>query len=1135
MGLLDTGSTVSVVHPSVLSRLSQDSEICLNSEIGRLRLADGSATESLGTVQLDLQLGTGKDIWPHMMVVAEIEAPIVIGIDFLRKHQCTLSMKTESLTVGDTTHLCRSVKDMPQVFRIIVAETVVIPAMSEMIVPGKTSVVSHITQGVVEGLDRSLCNDNVAVGHVVLNPARDILPLRLMNLSNEPQTLHKGTRVAECHPVVHVSDVNSDAQSSLGTAQELPLHVRSMTEEFKDRLEADELDMAEYLLSQFTTSFSESKNDLSITHADQHSMEMSSHKRVKEGCRRLPLVKRQALKCELDRLLSLGVIEPSSSSWASPVVLVTKKDGSLRLCVDYRKVNDLTIKDSYPLPRIDDSLDALSCAKWFSTLDLSSGYWQVPMDPKDVDKTAFTTPYGLYHFKVMPFGLANAPATFERMMERVLAGLHWETCLIYLDDVIVFSRTFDEHITRLHQVFSRMKEANLKLSPSKCKLFCHEVEYLGHIVTKDGVATDPRKISAITSWPVPCCVKEVRSFLGLCSYYRRYVSGFATIASPLHRATEANREFHWSAECQEAFDELTKALTTPPILAYPSEDGLFWLDTDASDSGVGAVLSQEQDGEKRVISYYSRVLTRNERNYCVTRRELLAVVMAVKHFHHYLWGRHFVVRSDHGSLRWLMNFKNPEGQLWRWLQTLSEYDYEIQYRPGAQHRNADGLSRRPCHECRHCERQEAKDEVKDIGCPGHTIRAMDFEGGNTSEGWIQPWSNEQLRTWQREDTVLAKVIRWVEDGTKPRFKDVQKESTSLRTFWFHFEQLECIDGIIYRKVTSGSRSFHRLVCPKVIQEQIFDFLHTKRTGGHLGINRTSSSARKRFWWPGMKKDVVRWCKHCERCQRRNLRSGPRRSQLHQEPVCAPMERIAFDILSLPVETTQGNTCILVVCDYFTKWVEAFALSDHKAPTVADVLLTEVFLRFGVPRFIHSDQAPEFMSELMTELYQLLEIQRTRTCPYRPQSDGLVERFNRTLINMLSKFCDERQEDWDQHLPFLLCAYRATVNESTGCSPNLLVRQCYLLTWCIHLRSMTLTDVILTMWRGLRQPLRTILSEHGSNWDWRLRGRNDITMSKRRIRHSNREISYFDFTHQILEINSAFHILVLIVWWPNWVR
>ena len=368
----------------------------------------------------------------------------------------------------------------------------------------------------------------------------------MINLSGEPQTLYKGTEVATCQPVLHVSEGDMELDSSSSTSHmtsELPDHLQSLANEYKDRLKGDERDMAKYLLSQFTDSFAKSKNDLSITSADKHSMTMSSQQRVKMGPGRLPLAKRQALKCELDRLLSLGVIEPSSSSWASPVVLVTKKDGSLGLCVDYRKVNDFIIKDSYALPRIDDSLDALRGAKWFSTLDLASGYWQVPMDPKDIDKTAFATPYGLFHFKVMPFGLANAPTTFERMMERVLAGLHWKVCLIYLDDVIVFSRTFEEHIVRLHQVFSRIKGANLKLSPTKCKLFCHEVEYLGHIVSKDGVATDPKKITAIYSWPVPRSTKEVKSFVGLCSYYRRFVKGFADIARPLHRATEADRAF----------------------------------------------------------------------------------------------------------------------------------------------------------------------------------------------------------------------------------------------------------------------------------------------------------------------------------------------------------------------------------------------------------------------------------------------------------------------------------------------------------------------------------------------------------------------------------------------------------------
>ena len=262
--------------------------------------------------------------------------------------------------------------------------------------------------------------------------------------------------------------------------------------------------------------------------------------------------------------------------------------------------------------------------------------------------------------------------------------------------------------------------------------------------------------------------------------------------------------------------------------------------------------------------------------------------------------------------------------------------------------------------------------------------------------------------------------------------EAYRERCPTRIYWSMYEQLETIDGILHRSPDLGNKfSSPRLVAPRAIRDQIFTFLHANRTGGHLGINRTAASARKRFWWPGMKKDVIRWCRHCEICQQHNLRSGARGSGLHQEVIGAPMERMAFDILSFPEKTEEGNTCVLVICDYFTKWVEAFPLVDHRATTVADTLVTEVFLRFGVPRYLHSDQAPEFMSELMSELCELFELQRTRTTPYRPQSDGLVERFNRTLIAMLSKFCSEKHNDWDQHLPFLMCAYRASVNESTG--------------------------------------------------------------------------------------------------------
>ena len=1049
LALVDTGSTISVIHPSILNKSLDEVVVRETSKACQIRLADGSLVDTLGTVQLKVQLGTERESWMHDWVVSAIEAPMVIGVDFLREHQCTLDVRAGTLTVGSTIHECRRMESMPQMYRITVAETVEIPARSEMIIPGKMADVSQLTQGIVESNGQPMCKGDVFVARAVVNPSMGVLPLRVANLGMEPHKLHKGTNIAICEPVMSVSEMSSNdkicsmrqTESSQFCThdgqQSLPAHVAKYIDECKDYLSPHEIDLAEGLLHECQDGFAKSKDDLSTTDADEHGMTMVSPENVKLGPRRLPLAKRQALKCELDRLLKLGVIEPSKSSWASPIVMVTKKDGSLRLCVDFRLVNKLTLKDSYPLPRIDDSIDALRGSKWFSTLDLASGYWQVPMAKKDVEKTAFATPFGLYQFKVMPFGLANAPATFERMMERVLSGLHWETCLIYLDDVIVFSKTFEEHIVRLHQVLTRLRNAKLKLSPTKCKLFRQQVEYLGHVVSKDGVGTDPKKIEAIASWPTPRNQKEVRSFVGLCSYYRRFVRGFADIARPLHHAVELGTEFRWTDDCERAFQELKAVLTSPPILAYPEDAGAFILDTDASGEGLGAVLSQVQGGKECVIGYFSRALTKEEQQYCVTRRELLAVVMAVQHFHYYLYGRHFTIRSDHGSLRWLMNFKNPEGQMWRWLRILSTYDFDIVHRPGKQHKNADGLSRRPCDKCRHCERQEMKQKSEVSGCPGHSMRAMDMTSDD--EQWSDSWSAHQIREWQMADPVLSKVLTWVEAGVKPPQRVVRKEGATTRIYWSLFEQLELKNGVLYRKPeTTEKQTNLKLVAPLDVQDRIFKCLHSSRTGGHQGVKRTNASVRQRFWWPGMQKDVARWCRYCDLCQRHNTQAGAHRSNLHQLPVGAPMERVAFDILSFPDETADGNTCILVVCDYFTKWVEAFALPDHKAVSVADTLVTEVFLRFGVPRYLHSDQAPEFMGELMTELSVLLEIQRTRTCPYRPQSDGLVERFNRTLINMLSKFCDENRSDWDQHLPFLLCAYRATANASTGCSPNLMM-------------------------------------------------------------------------------------------------
>lgn len=408
---------------------------------------------------------------------------------------------------------------------------------------------------------------------------------------------------------------------------------------------------------------------------------------------------RGEIEKQVEDMLSRGIITPSSSPWSSPVVLVDKKDGTKRFCVDYRELNKHTIKDSFPLPRIDESIDYLAGAKYFCTLDLAAGYWQVPLDDEAKQKSAFVVPGGLFEFQVMPFGLCNAPSTFQRLMETVLAGLQWKIALIYLDDVIVFGSSVEEVVDRLQVIFTRLREAKLKLKPKKCHLFQREVLYLGHIVSERGVSTDPAKVEVVATWPTPTNVTEVRSFLGLASYYRRFIYKFSDVARPLTALTKKENPFIWTDKCETAFQTLKEKLTTAPILAYPRMGVGFILDTDASQFAIGAVLAQKNEGKEEVTAYGSKTLSPAEQNYCVTRRELLAVVYFLKYFRPYLYGQDVTVRTDHGALTWLLKFKNPEGQLARWLEVISQYKLTIIHRAGRAHSNADGLSRRPCSQC----------------------------------------------------------------------------------------------------------------------------------------------------------------------------------------------------------------------------------------------------------------------------------------------------------------------------------------------------------------------------------------------------------------------------------------------------
>ncbi|GFX74346.1 retrovirus-related Pol polyprotein from transposon 412 [Trichonephila clavipes] len=657
--IIDTGANVSIIRNDLAQKLQE--KLIWTPPRVVLQTVTGEKIDIHGKLKVKIKFG--DTTYQHAVHVADIADPFILGLDFLKEHGFTLDFnKNELRSIHEEVTIFKIEHRTESIRQVTANENITIPPRTEIIVPGYIGNDVSFNSGLI-GTAENKAN-GLLIASTLVDLSRKTIPVRICNVTEKPRVFQNGEVLATCSPVTCVCKSSSLLLSN--SPQQLTPDLLENAE-----LSPEQKSSAERLFQEFEDVFSRNSSDIGHTTVTQHRIDTANHPPIKQHPRRLPFAKQEEVGTLLREMQENDIIEPSSSPWASPIVLVRKKDGSTRFCVDYRKLNDVTKKDSYPLPRIDDTLDTLSGHKWFSTLDLKSGYWQVEIHPKDREKTAFTSGQGLWQFKVMPFGLCNAPATFERLMETVLKGLTFEACLIYLDDVIIGGRTFEEHLQNIRKVLSKLSDANLKLNPSKCKFFQKEVNYLGHIISAEGVRTDPEKVSAVKNWKRPETLRELRSFLGLCTYYRKFVKGFSNIARPLHKLTESKQKFQWTKECENSFLQLKEALSSSPILIYPQPDKPFILDTDASNESVGAVLCQEIDGQERVIAYWSKCLSKPERNYCVTRKELLAIVKAIEHFHHYLYGQKFLLRTDHASLTWLMNFRNTEGQVARWIQRLN--------------------------------------------------------------------------------------------------------------------------------------------------------------------------------------------------------------------------------------------------------------------------------------------------------------------------------------------------------------------------------------------------------------------------------------------------------------------------------
>ena len=750
---------------------------------------------------------------------------------------------------------------------------------------------------------------------------------------------------------------------------------------------------------------------------------------VKEGTRpvflkprSVPYALKEPISRELDRLESQGVLEKVNySEWAAPIVPVPKADGQIRICGDYKvTVNPALQIDQYPLPKLDDLFASLAGGERFSKIDLTRAYQQMALNPDSRTYVTITTHQGLYQYTRLPFGIASAPALFQRTMDSILQGIPHVQC--YIDDILVTGQNDDEHIANLEEVLKRLQKHGVKINRKKCSFLQDSVEYLGHRIDKEGLHTIPNKIEAIQKAPKPGNKKQLRSFLRLVQYYSRFIPNLATLLSPLNRLLRHDIKWEWSAECEEAFQQAKQKLVSTPVLAHFDLNLPVRLAADASAYGIGAVISHEfPDGSEHPIAYASRTLTPAERNYAQLEKEALALVFGVSKFHQYLYGKPFTLITDHKPLLFILGPKTgiPQlaaARLQRWALALAAYRYKIEFRPTDKHSNADGLSRLPvssnstsqstslpiyyfCNSsmCFFPQGVDDADDVDDVEIfPIRQIEAL-------------PLTSDKLRTATRNDSVLGRVLRLIQKGWPSTCP-----SEDLKPYYSRSTELSVVHGCIMWGV--------RVIVPKKLQPQVLLELHQ----GHPGIVRMKSLSRSHVWWPKLNEEIEKLAKLCKHCQEN--RANPPSAPLHPWLwPSRPWERIHVDFAG-PVRGRQ----FLILVDAHSKWADAIEMSSTtSAATIRK--LRGLFASYGLPVQLVSDNGPQFASDEFSSFLKSNGVKHITSAPYHPSSNGLAERFVKTFKKAM-KNPDHPSASFDQQLMSFLLSYRTTPHCTTGETP-----------------------------------------------------------------------------------------------------
>ena len=1029
--LLDSGATTTFINENILKHLSRLEYVNKNSF--SFVLADGIASfHVLGTVKIFLLFANAVTT-VHAHVARNLCTNLILGMDYINRYHLSFSVKHQTISIEyQNTLLTIKMNNPPTLLNqstVSLKDTLMSSSIMATNPPGGTTDHQPVDMNRSDEVCEFPCSFLPSITHK--------LDMQNPNI------------VASC-PEKKFSSSLSVAIQTLVDAIPNPQHHNRMHE----------------LLTRFSSTFDTSKHNIAKTSIN-HVINTIPHS--PPACKPYPQPDKAADLYKLvQEFLDADLISESHSPYAAPAFLIKKNDATFRFVVDYKKLNLITIKDSYPLPNMEESLRTLGQGyRFFSKLDLKSGFYQIPIRDSDKEKTAFITPFGLYQFNVLPMGLKNSPPTFQKVMNDTLKNCRLFSN-VYIDDVIVFSQSFDDHMLHLEAVLTALQQKQLVVNPPKCIFAVNQINYLGHTISYNTITPLKEKTDAILAIKEPRTLTQANKFLGALNWYRKFIPNFSTIAAPIHSVTnltKANRhKFHWKYAQSKAFHALKQLLVSKPLfLHFPVDNVPLILTTDASNVGIGGVLQQEIDGQLYNLYYHSQLMTPCEKKYSAIEKEALAIYKCITRMRTFLLGRNIILRTDHCPLCYIMEKTVKNARVDRITHLLQEYNIDkIIHISGRENCLPDFLSRYS---------NDENDEIFEVDY-GLTSKEID---NSTNEHSSNSSSSNSSQNPKKTTAVAAMVLRshtkkkplvttdisyeeeqssssravkkkfsfnrfdltklLIEQDNDPIIQNVRKEIHNQKSF----PSFVLKKNILYKLVKlskNAKKKIEVIYLPSSMVKSLLEACHDDPlTGAHFSFDRTYNKIKSLYWWPDMKSSIKAHIAACLPCKQYNIsRHKPHGHLRPITPPDGPLQLIGIDYCGPLIRTPRENQYVLVITDYFSRHVTAIALPDCSASTTAQALFNDFFCKYGIPSGILSDQGSHFRNQLMENIALLIGYNHIFSTPYHPQTNGIVERFNATFIPQIAKLQDTQHNNWDEYLQAVVFAYNTGIHKSTNYSP-----------------------------------------------------------------------------------------------------